>query len=214
MQNKTNNNKTKIYLFEPATFGINTGLQALWEVVHHLDQGLQSDLVPSLFQLLDVEELLVRKNDSPVGLSVESSQQCSTTITAFFLRFFVQLLPFLKLIRRHFQVVFQNLSRAEVGHSEFFGQLSGRVCLGAWIPLDHSFSSKDILLTSRCFFPFSVRVASSLFKSLNRVSYGMSAYSKKFRYFFLAFSFFMHPNNSRTKFRSFKFHFYTKKHKI
>ena len=50
MQNKTNNNKTKIYLFEPATFGINTGLQALWEVVHHLDQGLQSDLVPSLFQ--------------------------------------------------------------------------------------------------------------------------------------------------------------------
>ena len=120
MQNKTNNNKTKIYLFEPATFGINTGLQALWEVAHDLDQGLQSDLVPSLFQ-----------------------------------------------------------------RSEFFGQLSGRVCLGAWIPLDHSFSSKDILLTSRCFFPFSVRVASSLFKSLNRVSYGMLTYSRSSAIFFL-----------------------------
>ena len=64
MQNKTNNNKTKIYLFEPATFGINTGLQALWEVVHHLDQGLQSDLVPSLFIFF-----LALKSDIPSFLA-------------------------------------------------------------------------------------------------------------------------------------------------
>ena len=53
-----------------------------------------------------------------------------------------------------------------------------------------------------------------LAKKLGVSDFSMSAYSKKFRYFFLAFSFFMHPNNSRTKFRSFKFHFTLKNTKF
>ena len=150
--------------------------------------------------LLDGEQLLIRKHNLAVSAIRKTSEKSSGTLEALQSCGCWQFLAFLEFVRLQVQVGSQNLPCAFLGHSQFFGQFSCGIHFGRRVSLDHSFRTLDISWASCSFFPLSVVIASGFLKTFYSLPYSWFIYAKKSPNFSFSSSAFMHSNNSCSEF--------------
>ena len=153
--------------------------------------------------LLNVKQLLVRKNDHSVTVSRKSPLESLCTLESLQLHSNRQLLSLQKLVRLQSKIFTKNLSRRFLRNIQLLGQLLCRVCLRHRVSLDHSSSMLNIPLASSSLLSTSswaVFIALRFFKAFYSLPYGRLMYTKKSTNLTFLNTALMHSDNSWSKF--------------